>query len=62
MHQKRLHVFPYMIKAKDFKENPEVLKEIFGIESYAELNDLHYIAVNVDKMKLPVGGRFSKET
>lgn len=62
MHQKRLHVFPYLIRAKDFKEHPEVLKETFGIESYAELNDLHYVVVNVDKMKLPVGGRFSKET
>lgn len=62
MHSKRTHVFPYIIRARDFKESPEILKETFGIESYAELNDLHYIVVNVDKMKLPVGGRFSKET
>ena len=37
------------------------LKDQFGIQSYDELNDLHYILVNRDKMKLPVGGRLSDE-
>lgn len=39
----------YKINAKDFKGNAELMKglqEQFGIQSYEELNDLHYIVVN----------------
>ena len=62
VHRKREHLFPYAIKAKDFIEHETLLKELFGIDSYRELNDLHYIVVNGDRMKLPVGGRFANET
>jgi hypothetical protein len=54
---KRTHVFPYLIHAADFKNEMEVLKNVFNIDSLEELNDLFYIVVNQDKMKLPIGGR-----
>ena len=55
------HLFAYKINAVDFKgkENIEVLQKVFNISSYQELNDTYYIAVNQDKLKLPVGGRLS---
>ena len=50
-----------MIRATDFKNEPEILKTVFNIDSYEELNDLFYIAVNQDRMKLPIGGRFGED-
>jgi len=56
-------MFAYKINARDFrgKDNIKVLKDAFNIDSYEELNDLHYILANEDKMKLPVGGKLSGE-
>ena len=59
--QKRQYLFPYKINAQDFKDPKykKLLKDMFNIDSYEELNDIFYIIVNEDKMKLPVGGRLS---
>ena len=38
------------------------LKKVFNIETYQELNDIHYIIVNEDKMKMPIGGRLSNNS
>ena len=52
-------MFPYIIRTSDFKseEGLKALKETFNIDSIEELNDIFYIVVNEDKMKLPIGGR-----
>ena len=57
------HMFPYKLRASDFKgpESMKLLAELFHIDSYEELNDLQYIVINRDRMKLPMGGRFSDE-
>ena len=62
IHKKREHLFPYIICARDFKEDIAVLEELVGVQSYRDLNDLQYILVNSDKMKMPVGGRFEETT
>ena len=36
-----------------------MLQEMYGIVDYTDLNDCFYIAINQDKMKLPVTGRLS---
>ena len=59
--QKRQHVFPYLIRASEFKNQEDTLKSVFNIDSLQELNDLYYIVVNQDRMKLPVGGREGNE-
>ena len=47
------------MKTSDFNsdEGVKILKETFNIDSVEELNDIFYIVVNEDKMKLPIGGR-----
>lgn len=62
--QKGLHLFAYKLKASDFRSSEALksLKQTFNIDSYEELNDLHYIVVNEEKMKMPVGGRSSGQT
>jgi hypothetical protein len=54
---KGLHVFPYLLRASDFRGAEATLQSVFNIASVEELNDLFYIVVNSDKMKMPVGGR-----
>ena len=42
------------------KENIAILQQNFGIKTYADLNDTHYIVVNEDVFKLPVMGKITK--
>ena len=59
--EKRQYLFPYKINASEFRapEDQALLKSIFNIDSFEEFNDIFYIIVNEDKMKLPVGGKLS---
>lgn len=56
-------MFAYKLYAKDFKgaDNIELLKNVFNVDSYEQLNNTFYILVNQERSKLPIGGRLSNE-
>lgn len=57
------HLISYKLKSEDFKgpENIKILKNSLNLQSYEELNDIRYVLVNGDGMKMPVGGRLTGE-
>ena len=52
-------LFAYKIETSKMRDNKgkRMIKEVFKIDSLEELNNTHYILVNSDGLKLPVGGR-----
>lgn len=50
------------MKASNYKDQMDMIEELLGISSYKELNDLHYIIINSNRLKLPAAGRFQGVT